>query len=355
MIYNKIGNQSVSQMGIGGGVFNPRKDDNLDLKDAKGVIEFLVSKGVNIIDTGKSYDEVFLSKAIENVKENLLVTSKSESADGESIELDLNESIEKLGVDSLFLYQVHMVDSKEDLRRRKRNGVFRVLKNFKSEGKISNIGVFSHRCEVLREAMEMEEVDVVSTIYNAAHRRAEEIIFPHLKPHSVDFIAVAPYSNGILIDPKLGSKRNISELNPETLLKFLFSSKKVSTTIVGSRKISEAKENVDVALKKWDLDRSDKEGITKIIEDILGRKFCRGCRNCEPCTQFDELIISEILKLKLFYEKYGYKDFAKKSYDDLPSGGIYLCKKCGDCVSECPYDLDIPKKLHKSHKLLARS
>jgi aryl-alcohol dehydrogenase-like predicted oxidoreductase len=44
-------------------------------------------------------------------------------------------------------------------------------------GKIGFTGIFSHRIDVLKEAIKTNEFDVVMTLYNAVHRMAEEDFF----------------------------------------------------------------------------------------------------------------------------------------------------------------------------------
>lgn len=353
MIYNEINGEKVSQLTIGGGVLNPNKDPELTLEETREVIKYQVDNGANLIDTGKEYDEEFLGKAMEGLNEKWEVASKSEASDGEMMERDVMDSLNKLDKDQLFLYQMHMVQSVEDLRERIENGVLDKLLDLKERGKVKNIGIFSHRIDVLKEAVKTSAFDVVSTIYNAGHRLAEDI-FPLCEKYSTDFIAVAPFSNGAIIDPKFDDERHIPELNPEKTLKFLFSDDNVSTVMVGSRTVEEAKENLEIAEKNWDLSGEERDEITELIKDKLGEKFCRGCRYCEPCEKHDDLIISEILKLKLYYEKYGYKDFAQWQYSMTAQGDDEkLCTSCRKCLEKCPYGIEIDKQLNQAHNLLS--
>ncbi|MFP4232871.1 MAG: aldo/keto reductase [Candidatus Aenigmatarchaeota archaeon] len=352
MIYNEINGEEVSQLTIGGGVLNPNKDPELTLEEAREVIKYQAKNGANLVDTGKEYDEEFLGQAIGDLKDKLKVASKSEAPDGEVMEEDVKDSLEKLDKKQLFLYQMHMVQSIEDMEQRIENGVLEKLLDLKTKGKIKNIGIFSHRIDVLKEALKTGAFDVISTIYNAGHRLAEDL-FPLCEKYDTEFIAVAPFSNGVIIDPKFDDERHIPELNPENALKFLFSNDNVSAVMVGSRTVEEAKENIAVAEKDWDLSEEERDKITKIIKNKLGEKFCRGCRYCEPCEEYDELIISEILKLKLYYEKYGYEDFAKWQYGMMPQGdGEKLCTECGKCLEKCPYNIDIVRELEETHEFL---
>ncbi|MFB6089302.1 MAG: aldo/keto reductase [Candidatus Aenigmatarchaeota archaeon] len=353
MIYNKINGQKISQIAAGGGVLNPNKDPDLTLEETKGVLKYQVENGVNLIDTGKEYDEEFLGQAFDGLIEDVFVASKSEAPDRGSMKSDFEDSLDKLGKETLFIYQMHMVNSIEDLTMRLENGVLDVLTELKRKGKIDNIGIFSHRIDVLEEAAKTNAFDIVSTLYNTGHRLAEKL-FPLLEKYNTKFIAVAPFSNGILVDPKFDEERHIPQLNPENALKFLFSSKYVSTVFTGSRTLAEARENVDVAKKKWEINGKERDEIEELVKEKLGNNFCRGCRYCEPCEEWDDLIISEILKLRMYYEKFGYKDFAKWQYSMMPqSKNKKRCTECGKCLEKCPYNIDIMEKLKKAYKLLS--
>lgn len=353
MIYNEINDTQISQLTIGGGVLNPKKDPELDIDEAKEVIEYQVENGVNLIDTGKEYDESFLRKAIQECKGDIKIASKSEAPDAKTIEKDIVDSLQKLGKNNLFLYQMHMVQSIQDLKSRIENGVLDKLSDFKERSKIKNIGIFSHRVDVLEEAVKTSVFDVICTIYNAGHRKAEEI-FDLCDKYNTDFIAVAPFSNGTIIDPKFDDERHIPQLNAENMLKFILSNENVSSVMVGSRTLKEAKENIEVAKNNWNLSSKECNKIEEILKEKLGNNFCRGCRYCEPCEEYDELVISEILKLKLYYQKYGYKEFAKWQYGMTPQGkNSKRCTKCGKCEPKCPYNIPIIKELEEANQILS--
>jgi len=67
--------------------FNRQKDPSITLEESvREVIKFAVNKGVNFIDIGKEYDEEFISKAMEEVKEKMYVITRSEARRAEEME-----------------------------------------------------------------------------------------------------------------------------------------------------------------------------------------------------------------------------------------------------------------------------
>lgn len=358
MIYRRLGrtNLMVSTIGMGGGVFNLNKDPTLTVEEVNKVISYAVENGVNIIDTGKEYDEKFLSRALEGLKNKLKIATKSEAKDTKSMTKDVDDSLKKLGVGCIDIYQMHMVSSIEDLVHRIKNGVLEALDRAKREGKINFIGIFSHRIEVLIEAVKTNKFDVVTAVYNAGHTRAENLL-KHVKRYDVGVIAAATLGNGVLVLPKYGDESYTSgaeNMTAEKALKFVLSNKDISTALVGSRNLIHIKENVEIGKKDWNLSELERERIKNNIIEFLGKNFCRGCRYCEPCEAHGgSFPISDILKLKILYEKYGLKYFATNQY--LVKKKVYnmpKCVECGKCEPKCPYGVPIVKELKEAREIL---
>jgi len=330
------------------GGFNRFKDPNLTLEQAKKLVEFAVKKGINFIDFGKEYDEEFIFQSIKKVKRKIHLIARSTSNTQAEIEKDINDTIKKVKVKPL-VYEI-MINSLEELNRKMKNGVLEGLKKAKEEDKIKLFGIFSHRVEVLKEALKFERFEVVSTIYNAVHRFAEKL-FPLKKKYNFYFIAVAPFATGILVDPKYDKNVKVkgSEfMNVENALKFVLSCKEVDAVVVGMKKFEHIEEVVKVANKKWKLSEKERKEISKRMEKFLGEKFCRMCRYCEGCANIS---IADILKLFTIHKIYGYKNFAKWQYDMIASN-LPSLNQLKECEKLCPYNLPIVEILTEMKKVM---
>jgi predicted aldo/keto reductase-like oxidoreductase len=339
MIYKKLGrtNLNVSVIGLGGGVFNRNKDPSITLEKAREAINFAVNKGINFIDMGKEYDEEFISDAIKEVREKIHVITRSESRNAEEMEKDIKDSIKKLKVKPV-VYEI-MVNSVEDLRNKEKEGVIAALKEAKLKGEIKFTGIFSHKIEVLKEAIKTNEFDVVMTLYNAVHRMAEQI-FPLKKKYKFGFIAAAPFATGII------GKNNKSA---EEALKFVLSSNYVDTVVIGMKNLSHVNENVSVGSKEWKISKTERNKILEKFENFLGKNFCRMCRYCQCPIGIQ---IADILKLRILAISYNHFDLAKFQYS-MQKIKADLCNECGICEKECPYNLRIIELLKDTHKILA--
>ncbi|MEM5855058.1 MAG: aldo/keto reductase [Candidatus Aenigmatarchaeota archaeon] len=346
MIYRKLGktNLKISVIGFGAGVLNRDKDPEVSLEKAREVIELAVSKGVNFIDIGKEYDEKFLSQAIGRVRKKIHVISRSEARNVTEMKKDINESIKKL---KPTIYEI-TVNSIEDLKEKK--DVIEVLKEAKVNGKIKFIGIFSHRIDVLKEAIKTNEFDVIMTLYNAVHRKAEEI-FPLKRKYGFGFIAVAPFATGILVDPKYDKNVHIpgSEfMTAENALKFVLSSPYVDATVIGMKNIQHIEENVKIASIDWKIDESERTKITKRAEKFLGNNFCRMCRYCEGHPP--GVSVADILRLFIIGKRYGYLNFAKWQYLSLKEK--IFNKNFKESEKFCPYNLPINKLILTFQKIM---
>jgi predicted aldo/keto reductase-like oxidoreductase len=347
MIYKKLGrtNLDVSVIGLGGGAFNRNKDPSITLEKAREAINFAVNKGINFIDMGKEYDEEFISNAMKEVREKIHVITRSESRNAEEMEKDIKDSIKKLKVKPA-VYEI-MVNSVEDLRNKENEGVIAALKEAKLNGYIKFTGIFSHRIDVLKEAIKTNEFDVVMTLYNAVHRMVEQI-FPLKKKYKFGFIAAAPFATGILVDPKYDENVHMpgSEfMTAENALKFVLSSPYVDAVVIGMKTLQHIEETVKIGNIDWKLTKKEREEIVKKFESFLGKNFCRMCRYCE---RYQGIPIADILKLLIISRNYGYLNFVKWQYSFLKNK--IIGKKFDKVEKLCPYKLPI-SKLIKNFKL----
>ncbi|MEM5855511.1 MAG: aldo/keto reductase, partial [Candidatus Aenigmatarchaeota archaeon] len=166
MIYRKLGRTDldVSLISLGGGVFNRNKDP---LEKTSEAINFAVENGINLIDIGKEYDEEFIGKAMGNNKKKIHIVARSEAKDGENLLNDIKDSINKLGVKPIPIYEVWKCNE----------NILEALKKAKRMGLIKCAGIFNHRIDVVEKAIKTGEFEVTTILYNLVHRMAEKI-FP---------------------------------------------------------------------------------------------------------------------------------------------------------------------------------
>jgi hypothetical protein len=342
MLYRVLGQTGlkVSALSIGGGAFNTQKDPLLTFQQVKKAISLWVKGGCNIIDTGKEYDESFISKALGKYKKRLIVVARSEARDGKNLLADIKDSIRKLGIRPIPIYEVW--ESNE--------GILETLREAKKREFITYAGIFNHRIEVVRKAIESNEFKVVTILYNVVHRMAEKI-FPLTKKLGLGIMAAAPLATGIVVDPgyeKDEVMAGVETMTAQNALSFVLSNEHIHTAIVGAKKSHHIKSNIEVVKAFKPLSKDQLKKLRRRAEKFLGKNFCRMCRYC-ICPI--GIPIPDLLKIWIRATRYGYVSFAKWQYANMPIKAD-ACTECGECEKTCPYSLPIIKILKEMHSRL---
>ncbi|MGK5639199.1 aldo/keto reductase [Streptomyces sp. URMC 126] len=202
-----------------------------DTDDAESVaaIRHAVTSGVNWIDTaavyGLGHAEELVGKAVAGLSaadRPYLFTKvglvwdpdRPEAAPRrimrpESVRRELEDSLRRLGVEHIDLYQVHWPDTGESLEyvgdgsgavspnATPLEEYWQVMADLKAEGKVRAIGLSNHAPEQLAAAERIAHVDVVQPPFSAINRSAaDEIAWAHA--HGTGVITYSPLQSGLL-------------------------------------------------------------------------------------------------------------------------------------------------------------
>ncbi len=119
-------------------------------RDAQEVIEAALEGGVRFFDTAESYsqgvsEERYGKYLTPKYRDLIFLMSKSTGKDAQTVQKHLEGTLRRLKVDQLDLYQVHSVQTPEDVDNRISNGVLDVLLKAKEQGKIKYLGFTGHQ------------------------------------------------------------------------------------------------------------------------------------------------------------------------------------------------------------------
>jgi methylglyoxal reductase len=225
MRYMELGSSGiqVSKMGlgtwaIGGG---PAWSGDLDEKQCIDTIVSAVNNGINMIDTAPGYNfgnsERIVGKALQEVDRSkvILVTKCGVvwNREGtvwnkvgdrqlyrlltpESVRLEVEESLERLGTDYIDLYMTHW-PSVEPFYTPISETVDE-LNRLKKEGKIRAIGAANVSIDQIKEYVAGCELDLVQGKYSVLDRAVEEELIPLCKEHRITMQAYSPLEQGLL-------------------------------------------------------------------------------------------------------------------------------------------------------------
>ena len=317
----------ISRLGFGGIPIQ-----RIDAEGTKALIPHLMSQGINFIDTARGYtvSEEYLGYALEGVRDQFVLATKSMSRKADAMAADIETSLKNLRTDHIELYQIHNPSAADLEAVQQPGGALEALQAAKKAGKIGHIGVTLHAVELFEKAVAYDWVETIMFPYNLVETQAQELV-KECTRRNIGFIAMKPLAGGAIDDATLA-------------LRYLANDPDVTVAIPGMAEISEIAQNVAAM---GDTSPLTDEELQKIetIRGSLGTQFCRRCNYCAPCTA--GIPISAVFLMEGYYSRYDLKEWAKVRYDGL-AGHASDCVECGVCETRCPYNLPIRKMLKQA-------
>ena len=314
----------VSRIGMGGIPIIP-----LPVDEAVAIVKEALRLGVNFIDSANRYrnSEEKIGLAIQGIpRDEIVLATKSGAFDKQTFNEHLEKSLRSLGVDYIDIYQLHNVTAKNREEIFAPGGSCEGLIEAVQAGKVRYPGFSCHNCVLAVEIMKENRFDVVQLPFNYVDTEALSVAIPLARKLNMGFIAMKPMGGGMLDDAGLAFRY---------LLQF--------DGIVpdpGIDRIEDIQEIVAIVEADMPLTREDQDEIERIREE-LKETWCHRCNYCLPCSQ--NVTITSILSIKSYFKRYGVAGSDKKLADAEQS--IKRCLGCRECVSRCPYNLDIPRLL----------
>ncbi|MBQ7859416.1 MAG: aldo/keto reductase, partial [Faecalibacterium sp.] len=148
-VLGKTGLQ-ISRMGLGGIPIQ-----RVDAAATKTLIRHLAEAGVNYIDTARGYtvSEEYLGEALEGLRDQFVLATKSMARDKEGMARDIDISLKNLRTDHIELYQVHNPNLSQLQQIIAPGGALEALVQARAAGKIGHIGLTCHSLEVFEKAL----------------------------------------------------------------------------------------------------------------------------------------------------------------------------------------------------------
>jgi aryl-alcohol dehydrogenase-like predicted oxidoreductase len=164
--------------------------------------------GINWIDTaavyGHGHAEEIVGRAIAGMSTRPLVFTKCSmvwDAEGQitnvlkaaSIRREAEESLRRLGVDVIDLYQIHWPRAQADIEE-----AWETLAMLKQEGKVRHIGLSNFDVAQMERARQIAPITSLQPPYSILNRGIEAEVIPYVIEHGIGVIAYAPMQSGLL-------------------------------------------------------------------------------------------------------------------------------------------------------------
>ena len=314
----------ISRLGFGGIPIQ-----RIDAEGTKVLMHQLKDAGVNFIDTARGYtvSEEYLGYALEGIREDFVIATKSMSRTKEAMAADIDISLKNLRTDYIDLYQVHNATPEQLQQVVAPGGALEALQEAKAAGKIGHIGLTAHSLDTFKMALDMDWVETFMFPYNIVETQAEKLIAEAAKKN-IGFIDMKPLAGGAIEDATLA-------------LRYICANPNVTVVIPGMAEPKELQQNIAAVSDTSPITAEEKAKFLE-VRSQLGTQFCRRCNYCQPCSA--GINISGAFLFDGYLSRYGLADWAKSRYATMEKKASD-CIGYGACEDRCPYYLPIRQML----------
>lgn len=199
---------SINRMGLGCmgmsefyGSFNEEESIN--------TLHKAVELGINFFDTADMYgsgaNEQLLGKAFKGRWNDIVLATKfavmrgpngeflGVSGKPEYIRKACDDSLKRLGVESIDLYYMHRLDPEVEIEE-----IVSTMADLIRQGKVKHIGLSEVGPEIIRRAHAVHPVSALQSEYSLWSREPEQGVFDVCKELGITFVAYSPLGRGFL-------------------------------------------------------------------------------------------------------------------------------------------------------------
>jgi len=180
------------------------QDDEASIASIRRALDL----GMNWIDTaaiyGKGHSEEVVARAVKGRSPRPYIFTKCSripNPDGtirgvlkaDSIRREVEDSLRRLQVDVIDLYQIHWPNPDEDIEEG-----WTTLAQLKQEGKVRHIAVSNFNVDQLRRAQAIAPITSLQPPYSLNRREIEKEILPFCEANNIGVIVYSPMASGLL-------------------------------------------------------------------------------------------------------------------------------------------------------------
>ena len=286
------------------------QDDN----DSIGTIRRSVDLGINWIDTapayGRGHAEELIGEALPQLSEKPIIATKCGflwkengelyfSLNADAIRKDLEDSLRRLKIDHIDLYQIHWPNPDSGIEE-----AWHEISKMVKEGKIRYAGVCNFSVDQLKRIEPIHRVASLQPPYSMLKREIETDLLNYCKEKNIGVVVYSPLQQGILTgtfskermqglpdddvrlrnddehrhfhEPEfsinlefVNQLKPIAEKNGRTVSELAIAwtllRREVTSSIVGARKPSQIEQTASAG--DWDLSAEDAAKVSKLLTE----------------------------------------------------------------------------------------
>lgn len=301
------------------------------MTEAEVILKMAYEGGINYFDTARAYtdSEEKIGVALSDVRENIIISTKTAAKDVKTFWEHLHTSLELLKTDYIDIYQFH--NPPFCPKPGDGTGLYEAMLEAKAKGMIRFIGMTNHRLSVAREAVESGLYDTLQFPFSYLATEKEEELVYLCEKHDVGFICMKALAGGLI------TRSDVA---------YAYLNKFPVAPIWGIQRVKELEEFLSYDLNEPELNEERLSHIEKDRGELMG-EFCRSCGYCMPCPMGIE--ISTCARMSLLLRRSPVAPHLTKE-SQLMMKKIESCIECGQCKSKCPFGLDTPNLLKRNYE-----
>ncbi len=301
-------------------------------EDAVRLIRKAYHAGIRFFDTARFYtdSEWKLGQALEGIRDQVYLATKTAAATAEDFWKDLNTSLGNLRTDYIDLYQFHnpsWCPKPED-----GTGVYEAMLEAKAKGLVRHIGITNHGLAVAKEAIASGLYETLQFPFSYISGAQELELVELCREKNMGFIAMKALSGGLITN---SAAAYAFEAQFDNVL-----------PIWGVQREGELDEFLSYIDEPPALTPDLQVVIDRDREQLRG-EFCRGCGYCMPCPVGIE--INSCARMSLMLRRAPAQSWLTPEWQEKMKR-IEQCLHCGKCKGKCPYGLDTPTLLEKNYE-----
>ena len=286
--------------------------------------------GINFFDTARSYSdsEEKIGLALSDVRENLILATKTPSTTAEGFWKDLEQSLSLLKTDYIDIFQFH--NPAFCPKPGDRTGLYEAMLEAREQGKIRFIGLTNHRLDVAEEAVRSGLYDTLQFPFCYLSTEKDIALVNLCREENVGFISMKGLSGGLITNSAAAYAWQDQFEN--------------ALPIWGVQKETELDEFISYMENPPAMYGELKAVIEKDRAELIGN-FCRACGYCMPCPA--GIQINQCARMSQLIRRSPSANWLTEKSQAMMKQ-VEECLNCGQCKAKCPYGLDTPALLRQN-------
>ncbi len=300
-------------------------------EEAVKILRKAYDNGINYFDTARAYSdsEEKLGLALSDVREKIVISTKTMSTTVEGFWSDLEESLEKLKTSYIDIYQFHnpsFCPVPGD-----GSGLYEAMLEAKRQGKIRHIGITNHRLTVAKDAIRSGLYETLQFPFSYLAGDQELELVKLCRENDMGFICMKALAGGLITRSDAA---------------YAFLSQYPVVPIWGIQRERELDEFLSYNDNPPKMTGETEKFIEAERKELAG-DFCRGCGYCMPCPV--GIQINTCARMSLLLRRAPAAGYLSPEWQ-AEMKKIENCLHCGQCKGKCPYGLDTPTLLEKNYR-----